>query len=44
MRLLVHNFLCCIKCDSYPLEIKATKKKKETKEFNKEFIENYLKK
>ena len=42
MRLLVHNMMCCLKCDSFPLKIEATEVENEEQDENKEFVLNML--
>ncbi|KAG2379246.1 hypothetical protein C9374_007385 [Naegleria lovaniensis] len=42
MRLLVHNMMCCLKCESFPLKIEATEVENEQQDENKEFILNVL--
>ena len=42
MRLLVHNMMCCLKCESFPLKIEATEVENEEQDENKEFILNVL--
>nr|CCC91585.1 conserved hypothetical protein [Trypanosoma congolense IL3000] len=42
MRLLTHNFLCCIQCQSFPLQLQATEVEVLECEFNAEFIRTML--
>ncbi|KAL9657819.1 hypothetical protein ABK040_013157 [Willaertia magna] len=42
MRILTHNMMCCLKCDSFPLKIEATEVENEEQEENKEFLLNML--
>jgi len=42
MRILVHNMMCCLKCDSFPLKIEATEVENEEQDENNEFIKNML--
>ncbi|AAZ12546.1 hypothetical protein, conserved [Trypanosoma brucei gambiense DAL972] len=42
MRLLTHNFLCCIQCQSFPLQLQATELEVLASEYNPEFIRTML--
>eukprot|EP01080_Neovahlkampfia_damariscottae_P003943 gene3943-7153_t len=42
MKLLTHNYLCCVLCENFPLSITAKEKTLEKREINYEFIKNFL--
>lgn len=42
MRVLTHNLLCCLKCDHYPLKIRATEKVEEPEEEDLDFVVHML--
>ncbi|KAL0482602.1 multifunctional methyltransferase subunit [Acrasis kona] len=42
MRILTHNMLCCLKCDSFPLKIVAVNKEQDEQDENPEFIKHML--
>ena len=44
MRILTHNMMVCLKCDHFPLTIKATNKSENEQEENLDFIKHMLSK
>ena len=42
MKILTHNMICCLKCDHFPLRIKAEQKEEQQQEENFDFIKHIL--
>lgn len=42
MRILTHNMLCCLKCDHFPLTIKAKEKVEDQQEEDLKFVIHML--